>query len=58
MSYIRETLDLPPFGLIASAFGLFAIGATVGGATLGGIVLAVAAIARELALHWLGRDEA
>ena len=54
MSYIRETLDLPPFALNASAFALFTLGILAGGATLGGIVLVVAAIARELVLHWIG----
>ncbi len=56
MNYIRETLDLPPFALIASAFALFTLGVLAGGPTLGGIIAAVAAIARELALRWLGRN--
>ncbi len=58
MNYIREALDLPPLALIASAFALFTLGVLAGGPTLGGIVLIVAAIARELALHWLGGNQA
>ena len=54
MNYIREALDLPPLALIASAFALFTLGVLAGGLTLGGIVLAVATIARSLALHWRG----
>ena len=54
MTYIRESFDLPPFALAASAVALFALGAVASGPVLGGILATSAAIARELALHWIG----
>ncbi len=56
MTYIRESLDLPPFALVASASALFVLGCSVAGPTLGGILVTSAAIVRELAVHWFGHE--
>ncbi len=56
MTYIRESFDLPPFALVASASALFALGCTVAGPVCGGILVTSAAIARELAMHWFGSE--
>ena len=56
MNYARESLDLPPFALAASAVVLFTLGYIGSGPTLGGILVTSAAIVRELAMHWIGNE--
>ena len=56
MNYARESLDLPPFALAATALALFALGSVASGPVFGGILTTSAAIVRELAMHWFGNE--
>ncbi len=56
MNYARESLDLPPFALAASALAIFTLGYIGADPVIGGIVVTTAAIVRELAVHWSGNE--
>ena len=57
MTYIRESLAVPPLALAANMLALFALGSIASGPVLGGILAISAAIARELATHWIGAND-
>ncbi len=56
MTYIRESLAVPPLALAATALALFALGSVASGPVFGGILATSAAIVRELAMHWFGNE--
>ena len=57
MTYIRESLAVPPLALAATMLALFALGSAASGPELGGILATSTAIVREVATHWIGAND-